>query len=180
MVPPSYKIALNIGGVELKEEPTISYITYSYQEGISAFLKILAIASVLAVISIGIAYIIGIRKKDIKAILVTNIMIKTIVGVIWQIVYNCLYLGIVFYPIHGIDLEDTFTDMLLFFDMFVIIIYIIADVISEGLIYNKILKYKKHKGITVSIICNIGIIIVFILLSIIIGIIQNLIWIRGI
>ena len=66
MVTPSYKIALNIGGVELKEEPTISYITYSYQEGISAFLKILAIASVLAVISIGIAYIIGIRKKILK------------------------------------------------------------------------------------------------------------------
>lgn len=154
---PSYKIALNVGDVELNVKPTVSYITYSYQEGLSTFLKILAIASVLSVISIAIAYIIGIRKRDICSVLVTNIMLKTIAGGILKIL-ECLYL------------ENTF----------IILALAIVDIIGEGLIYNKILKYKKHKGITVSIICNIGIIIGFILLSIIIGITQNLIWIRGI
>lgn len=153
---PSYRIAASVGNNEIKLVSTISYSTYSYQEGLSTFLIILAIASVLSVISIVIAYIIGIRKRDICSVLVTNIMLKTIVGGILKIL-EWLYL------------ENTF----------IVLALAIVTIISEGLIYNKILKYKKHEGITVSIICNIGIIIGFILLSIIIGIPQNLIWIRG-
>lgn len=152
---PSYRIVASVGNNEIKLSPTITihYSTYSYQEGLSTFLIILASASILSVMSIVIAYIIGIRKRDICSVLVTNIMLKTIAGGILKIL-ECLYLE----------------------NPFIVLALAIVTIISEGLIYNKILKYKKHKGITVSIICNIGIII----LSIIIGRIQNLIWIRGI
>ncbi len=151
---PSYRIALVPS--QILEIPTV-YVEYSYREGLLDFFKIFAVVIVLALIGTIFAYIIGIRKRDICSVLVTNIMLKTIAGGILKIL-ECLYL------------ENTF----------IILALAIVAIISEGLIYNKILKYKKHKGITVSIICNIGIIIGFILLSIIIGITQNLIWIRGI
>lgn len=151
---PSYRIALVPS--QILEIPNV-YVEYSYREGLLDFFKIFAVVIVLALIGTLFAYIIGIRKRDICSVLVTNIMLKTIAVGILKIL-ECLYL------------ENTF----------VILALAIVAIISEGLIYNKILKYKKHKGITVSIICNIGIIIGFILLSIIIGITQNLIWIRGI
>ena len=151
---PSYRIALVPS--QILEKPTV-YVEYSYREGLLDFFKIFAVVIVLALIGTIFAYIIGIRKRDICSVLVTNIMLKTIAVGILKIL-ECLYL------------ENTF----------IILALAIVAIISEGLIYNKILKYKKHKGITVSIICNIGIIIGFILLSIIIGITQNLIWIRGI
>lgn len=151
---PSYRIALVPS--QILEIPTV-YVEYSYREGLLDFFKIFAVVIVLALIGTIFAYIIGIRKRDICSVLVTNIMLKTIAVGILKIL-ECLYL------------ENTF----------IILALAIVAIISEGLIYNKILKYKKHKGITVSIICNIGIIIGFILLSIIIGITQNLIWIRGI
>lgn len=150
---PSYRIALVPS--QILEIPTV-YVEYSYREGLLDFFKIFAVVIVLALIGTIFAYIIGIRKRDICSVLVTNIMLKTIAVGILKIL-ECLYL------------ENTF----------IILALAIVAIISEELIYNKILKYKKHKGITVSIICNIGIIIGFILLSIIIGITQNFIWIRG-
>lgn len=125
------------------------YITYSYQDGIVAFFKILVIAIVLSLISMAIAYIIGIRKKDIVTVITTNIMVKTVVCIIWQIISNILDVGRIRSVWDRIYMKSG--------DIFVIAAYIISVFVVEGIIYNKILTYKKHKGMTVSIICNMGI-----------------------
>lgn len=123
-VNPSYRIALVPSQIlenPVADVPTV-YVEYSYREGLLDFFKIFAVVIVLALIGTIFAYIIGIRKRDICSVLVTNIMLKTIAVGILKIL-ECLYL------------ENTF----------IILALAIVAIISEGLIYNKILKYKKHK-----------------------------------
>lgn len=131
-----------------------NYVTYSYEEGISNALKIIAVASIFALISMIVSFIIGIRKKDCIAILTGNILVKTIVVFLYQVLNNL--------TIH--------------LDSLVIVIFIVATslfftlpIIIEGLIYEKVLKYKKLSGMTVSVICNIGTIIIFGLIITILG-----------
>lgn len=125
-------------------EPVYKYITYSFKEGISDIMKIIAIVSILALINMIISLIIGIRKKDCIAILTGNIMVKTIVAVLYQVLDKLLY----------------FTD-----NVFFVILLFIVTIIIEGLIYKKVLKYNKYSGLKVSLICNIGSVIVYFLIS---------------
>ena len=126
-----------------------NYVTYSYEEGISSVLKIIAVASIFALISMIVSFIIGIRKKDCIAILTGNIMVKTIIAFLYQ----------------------TLNNLTIHLDSLVIVIFIVATslfftspIIIEGLIYEKVLKYKKHSGMTVSVICNISTIIIICLI----------------
>ena len=121
----------------LLKEPSYKYVTYSYEEGLSNVLKIIAVVSIFALISMIISLIIGIRRKDCVAILVTNIMIKTVTISLYQILDNLLYL----------------------YNLFIVILFFIVTIVIEGFIYKKVLKYKQHNGMTVSIICNIGTVI---------------------
>lgn len=107
------------------------YVTYSYEEGLSNVIQIIGIASIAALISVIVSLIIGIRKKDCLAIFVANVMVKTVAMFVFQILY--------------VD----WSFILLF----------ISTIVIEGAIYMKVLKYKKHNGMTVSIISNICIIL---------------------
>ena len=119
--------------------PKYMYVTYSYEEGISYILNIIAIASIFALINMIVSLIIGIRKKDCIAILTGNIMVKTITLSFYPILCNLLYLDSVFF----------------------VILFFITTIVIEGFIYKKVLKYKKHRGMTVSLICNIGAVIFY-------------------
>ena len=121
------------------KEPSYRY--YSYQEGISICMKIITIALVFALISMIISLIIGIRRKDCASILVGNIMVKTVAFLLYKILDNLLNLN----------------------NFFIILLFFIASVIIEGFIYKKVLKYKKHTGMTVSVICNIVTVIIMII-----------------
>lgn len=116
------------------------YVTYSYEEGLSNVIQIIGIASIVALISVIVSLIIGIRKKDCLAIFVANVMVKTVVMFAFQILYD--------------DWSNNFlsTFILLF----------ISTIVIEGAIYMKVLKYKKHNGMTVSIISNICIILIIV------------------
>lgn len=117
------------------------YVTYSFEEGISNVLKIIAVVSIFALISMIVSLIIGVRKKDCIAILTGNIMVKTIAEFLYQVLDNLLYLD----------------------NDFIVILFFIATIIIEGCIYKKVLKYKKYSGMTVSLICNIGTVIILFL-----------------
>ena len=65
-------------------------------------------------------------------------MVKTIAVFLYQVLDNLLYL----------------------YNGFIVILFFIATIIIEGFIYKKVLKYKKHNGMTVSLICNIGTVII--------------------
>ena len=131
--------------------PIVKSATYSYKEGISNCLKIIAVVSIFALISMTISLIIGIRKKDCVAILTVNIMVKTIAVILYQVVVDLL------------NLDNGFLIISL------IIVAFVAPTIIEGLIYEKVLKYKKYKGMTVSLICNIGTVIISFLIITIFG-----------
>ena len=126
-------------------EPIFQHVTYSYEEGISNVLNIIAVASIYALISMIISLIIGIRKKDCVAILTGNIMVKTIAIFLYQILNNLLYLN----------------------KFFIVILFFIITIIIEGFIYKKVLRYKKHSGMTVSLICNIGTVAIGMMIEII-------------
>ena len=126
----------------LSMEPAYQYITYSYKDGISNALKIVAIASVFALINVIISLIIGIRKKDCLAIFVVNVMVKTVTRLLFQILENLQY----------------------FYTSVNIILPFLATLIIEGIIYKKVLKYKKDSGMTISIICNTGMVVSIILM----------------
>ena len=96
------------------------YVIYSYEEGISYVLKIIAVVSIFALISMIVSLIIGIRKKDCIAILIGNIMVKTIAVFLYQVLDNLLYL----------------------YNGFIVILFFIATIIIEGFVYKKVLKYK--------------------------------------
>lgn len=116
-------------------EYSYEYVTYSYEEGLSNVIQIIGIASIAALISVIVSLIIGIRKKDCLAIFVANVMVKTVAMFVFQILY--------------VD----WSFILLF----------ISTIVIEGAIYMKVLKYKKHNGMTVSIISNICIILMYLL-----------------
>lgn len=120
--------------------PKLIIYEYSYAEGLSYVLKIIAIAAVIAIISTIVSLIIGLRKKDCLAVLIANIMVKTVLIVLANIAEDLLIYAICW----------------------------IVSIIVEGLIYNKVLKYKKHKGMVVSIICNVASILTMLLIVIII------------
>ena len=123
-------------------------VTYSYGEGILDILKIIAVVSIFALISVIISLIIGIRKKDCIAILTGNIMVKTIVVFLYQV------------------LDEIW---LYFSDAFMSISFFTISIIIEGIIYNKVLKYKKYNGMIVSLICNISTVIISFLIIFIFG-----------
>ena len=108
------------------------YVTYSYEEGLSNVIQIIGIASIVALISVIVSLIIGIRKKDCLAIFVANVMVKTVAMFVFQIDWSFILL-------------------------------FISTIVIEGAIYMKVLKYKKHNGMTVSIISNICIILMYLL-----------------
>ena len=124
-------------------EPSVEYVTYSYEEGFLNIMQIIMVVSIVALISMIVSFFIGIRKKDCVAIFITNIMVKTVAISIYQILYHLIYAD----------------------NLFMVLLFFIATVVSEGLIYKKVLNYKKHSGMVVSIICNIAIVVIFILLS---------------
>ena len=136
----------------LIDRPSYKYVTYSYEEGISNVLKIIAVVSIFALISMIVSLIIGIRKKDCIAILTGNIMVKTIAVFLYQVLDNLLYID----------------------NGFIVILFFIATIIIEGFIYKKVLKYNKHSGMTVSLICNIGTVIISFLIILIFGSVRRL------
>lgn len=119
---------------------TFDYVTYSYEDGISDILKIATVVLVFAFITMIISLIIGIRRKDCLAIFVVNVMVKTVT----------LSLNLILHH---------------FNNFFIFILFFLANIIIEGLILKKVLKYKKHSGMTISIICNIGAVLIIILMS---------------
>ena len=131
----------------LLDIPSNKYVTYSFKEGISDFLIIIAVVSIFALISMIVSLVIGVRKKDCIAILTGNIMVKTIAVFLYQVLDNLLYID----------------------NGFIVILLFIATIIIEGFIYKKVLKYNKHSGMTVSLICNIGSVIISFLIILIFG-----------
>lgn len=131
---------INYSDFFINESP-YKYVTYSYEEGLSKVWQIMNVVLLIALINLIISLIIGIRKRDCLAILVTNIMVKTIAIFLCQVVYDWIYLA-------GLPM---------------IILFFISAIIIEGFIYKKVLKYKKHNGIVVSVICNMGTVITTIL-----------------
>lgn len=157
-------------------KPTYRDVTYSYQEAILGFSKVLAVVSIFAVISTVISVIIGVRKKDCIAILVVNIMVKTAIVFLYKLLDYLLVLlfdldywlaldirykrgdGAIIailkrmitipydYLNYLFDAENYILEVLLF----------IVAIIIEGLIYKKVLQHKKHTGVKVSTICNIS------------------------
>ena len=125
----------------LPDEPLYQYVTYSYKEGLANVSKIIAVASIFAFISMIISMIIGIRKKDCIAILAGNIMMKTILIALYQ------------------ALDDLLSAILFF----------IVAIFIEGIIYQKVLKFKKYSGMKVSVIYNISTIVIMLLMIMIIG-----------
>lgn len=125
----------------LPDEPLYQYVTYSYKEGLANVSKIIAVASIFAFISMIISMIIGIRKKDCIAILAGNIMMKTILIALYQ------------------ALDDLLSAILFF----------IVAIFIEGIIYQKVLKFKKYSGMKVSVIYNISTIVIMLLMFMIIG-----------
>ncbi len=128
--------------------PYYVYETYSWKEGLTLPVGSILIAALTSMI---IALMIGIRKKDCIAILVTNVMTKTVatalIKILDSIMYNICYMS-------G-EWEKEYI---------ITIIILLIPIIIEGVIYRKILKYNKHNGITVSLICNVGIILLVFLL----------------
>ncbi len=131
----------------LLDIPSNKYVTYSFKEGISDYLIIIAVVSIFALISMIVSLVIGVRKKDCIAILTGNIMVKTIAVFLYQLLDNLLYID----------------------NGFIVILLFIATIIIEGFIYKKVLKYNKHSGMTVSLICNIGSVIISFLIILIFG-----------
>lgn len=131
----------------LLDIPSNKYVTYSFKEGISDFLIIIYVVSTFALISMLVSLVIGVRKKDCIAILTGNIMVKTIAVFLYQVLDNLLYID----------------------NGFIVILLFIATIIIEGFIYKKVLKYNKHSGMTVSLICNIGSVIISFLIILIFG-----------
>lgn len=132
----------------------VTNVTYSYKEGVLDIIPIIIVASIIALISMMVSLIIGIRKKDCLTIFVTNIMVQTVaIGLLFLLSLNDFLL----------ELLDEI------YQYRYIILYFIASVVIEGLIYRKILKNKKYKGMTVSIICNIGTLVITILMFLIFG-----------
>ena len=95
----------------------------------------IAIILIFTLFNVITSLILGIRKKELLAVLVTNIMVKSIMIYIYQVLLGVLNLYIPFLNI----------------------LLLIPTIIIEGIIYNKVLRHKKLKGITVSIICNLNI-----------------------
>ncbi len=104
-------------------------------------MKIITIALVFALISMIISLIIGIRRKDCASILIGNIMVKTVAILLYKILDNLMNLN----------------------NFFIILLFFIVSIIIEGFIYKKVLKYKKHTRMTVSVICNIVTVIIMII-----------------
>ena len=102
----------------LLDIPSNKYVTYSFKEGISDFLIIIAVVSIFALISMIVSLVIGVRKKDCIAILTGNIMVKTIAVFLYQVLDNLLYID----------------------NGFIVILLFIATIIIEGFIYKKVLK----------------------------------------
>ncbi len=129
---------ISLGAIDPRN---FDYVTYSYEDGISDILKIIAtVVLVFAFITMIISLIMGIRRKDCLAILVVNVMVKTVT----------LSLNLILHH---------------FNNFFIFILFFLANIIIEGLILKKVLKYKKHSGMTISIICNIGAVLIIILMS---------------
>ena len=122
------------------EEPI--YKTYSFNEGLTFILKILAFASIFALISVIISFILGVRKKDLIAVFFTNILIKTITVFIFRTFFIASNIKMFFIRII----------------LFILIIFV------EGIIYKKVLSYKQNSGIVLSILCNLCAVLLFIYL----------------
>ena len=132
---------INLGAIDpgAIERRTSGYVTYSYEDGISDVFEMITLALVFAVIAMIISLIIGMRKKDYLAVLVVNVMVKTVTLSLNLILDNLFYLN----------------------NFFIKILLFLVTIIIEGLILKKVLKYKKHSGMTISIICNIGAVGIF-------------------
>lgn len=109
------------------------HVTYLFQEGISSILSKMPVVLIFALISMIISFIIGMRKKDCIVVFVTNIMTKTII------------LGLELIFLTKVDFEKA-----LIIGLFLGLV----SIFIEGYIYNRTLKYKKNKGIVISILCN--------------------------
>ena len=140
------------------------YITYSYQEGISAFFNIIIPVLVFALISMIISLIIGVRKNDRISILVVNIMVKTVIIFFDKILNKMLDL------LNLSNVNRALIGLLIF------IAIVVGTIIIEGFIYKKVLQYKKYSGMTVSVLCNTGtalVLMIFTLIGLLIGRLLN-------
>ena len=143
------------------------YETYSYQEGFSLFFNIIADVLVFTLMMLFVSSRIGVRKKDWGTILVGSIMVKTIMVFLYKIIDYLINIDGLFSLNDFIVDKDmlmdksmlvtygTLNDFLSRDVSFIMILFFIADIIIEGFIYKKVLQYKKHTGMTVSVICNV-------------------------
>lgn len=135
--------AINIDDIKVAEPIFRNIRVASFKEGIFAILILFCIVLIVAAINVIFARMMKIRKKDLLSIFLTNIIVKTSI-------YSPVLL-----------LDDYFR---MFFFSF--LLFPVAAII-EGLIYRKILTYKKYGGIKVAIICNLGVVLSFILLYVV-------------
>ena len=95
-------------------------------------MKIICTALIFTVINLITALIIGIRKKDLLTVFVSNIIVKTIISAI-------------IVPIAMLNKNGIWSAVIAF--------PIVA--IVEGLIYKKKIKnYTRHNGMDIAFICN--------------------------
>ena len=104
---------------------------YQFKEGINVIAFVICSALIFTIINLITALIIGIRKKDLAIVTVTNIMVKTVISVIIVPIIllnkNGIWSLIISFPIVAL---------------------------VEGFIYKKKLKYDRHNGLDVAFICN--------------------------
>ena len=72
---------------------TIRYVTYSYQEGLLTICGIFFLVLIVAFINMIISLMFGIRKNDCATILMTNIMVKTVMFSLYNLLDDFFYLG---------------------------------------------------------------------------------------
>ena len=127
----------------------IEYKNYYFGDGLITILRFIVVAVIFAFMSGCISLLMGIKVKDSKVIIITNIMTKTVQLFLFYIsLYN-----------HIVVLS---------------LIALASPIFIEGYIYNKLIKEKKLNGYITSIICNIGVVILFYVCGWIYAILNNL------
>lgn len=141
---------LNTKDIEIDIKDQFVYVPEyhdnNFGDGLIFGLNTLIFALVISIIISIIPLIMGVRKRDYLALLITNFITKTIGSLVFLFVVKIP--EIIFDSIFFVSQNSMVFDI-------IFVIMLCGLTVIEGFLYNRTLKYKKHKGITIAIICNI-------------------------
>lgn len=122
----------------------ITTVYYSYEKGIAVGTGIITVAFILALLSMGVSFIMRLKRKDCIAVFWTNIMTKSIAGIIFTVLFFRSYINL-------LTISNRESILLIA----ILILLFISCVVGEKKLYDKILENKKKKSIIISLVCNI-------------------------